>query len=120
MIDALVSGDEIYSNTTFLIKADNVLVADSEFSEAGLTENIAQTAAAGFGYLTQQSKKPIAEGYIAAIKNLEIFGLPKVGATIETTVAITDQVFEVTIISGSVKCDGKLLATCEMKIYIKE
>jgi len=120
MIDALVSGDEIYSNTTFLIKADNLLVEDGELSEAGLTENMAQTAAAGFGYITQQSKKSVAAGYIAAIKNLEIFGLPKVGETIETTVAITDQVFNVTIISGSVKCDGELLASCEMKIYLKE
>jgi len=120
MIDALVNCDEIYSNTTFLIKADNVLVDNNELCEAGLTENIAQTAAAGFGYITQKNKKPIAAGYIAAIKNLEIFALPKVGETIETTVAVTDQIFDVTIISGSVKCDGNLLASCEMKIYLKE
>lgn len=120
MIDQLVTCDEVYSNTTFLIKADNVLVEDGELSEAGIPENIAQTAAAGFGYITQQNKKPIAAGYIAAIKNLEIFALPKVGEIIETNVAITDHVFEVTIISGRVKCNGKLLAFCEMKIYIKE
>jgi predicted hotdog family 3-hydroxylacyl-ACP dehydratase len=120
MIDQLVRCDEVCSDTTFLINADNVLVEDNELSEAGITENIAQTAAAGFGYITQQNKKPIAVGYIAAIKNLEIFALPKVGETIETNVAITDQIFEMTIISGSVKCNGKLLASCEMKIYIKE
>jgi predicted hotdog family 3-hydroxylacyl-ACP dehydratase len=120
MIDQLISCDEIYSNTTFLINADNVLVEDDELSEAGITENIAQTAAAGFGYIMQQNKKLIAVGYIAAIKDLEIFALPKVGETIETTVAITNQIFEVTIISGSVKCNGTLLASCEMKIYIKD
>jgi predicted hotdog family 3-hydroxylacyl-ACP dehydratase len=120
MIDQLISCDEICSNTTFRIKANNVLVDDGELSEAGITENIAQTAAAGFGYITQQNKKPIAVGYIAAIKNLEIFALPKVDETIETNVAITNQIFDVTVISGSVKCNGKLLASCEMKIYIKE
>ena len=120
MIDELMSCDEINSKTKFLVRADNLLVDNGELSEAGLTENIAQTAAAGFGYITQKSNKPISTGYIAAIKNLEIFALPKVGETIETTVAVTDQVFDVTIISGSVKCDGKLLASCEMKIYLKE
>jgi predicted hotdog family 3-hydroxylacyl-ACP dehydratase len=120
MIDDLVNCDESSSNTTFLIKADNILVDNGELSEAGLTENIAQTAAAGFGYITQKNKKPIAAGYIAAIKNLEILALPKVGETIETTITITDQVFDVTIISGSVKCNSKLLAACEMKIYLKE
>jgi len=120
MIDQLITCDEVYSSTTFLIKADNLLVEDGELSEAGIIENIAQTAAAGFGYITQQNKKPIAAGYIAAVKNLEIFALPKVGEIIETSVAITNQIFDVTIISGSVKCNGTLLASCEMKIYIKE
>ena len=120
MIDQLVSCDEIFSNTTFLIKADNVLVDDGEFCEAVITENIAQTAAAGFGYIMLQNKKPIAAGYIAAIKNLEIFALPKVGEIVETNVAVTNQIFDVTIISGSVRCNGTLLASCEMKIYIKE
>ena len=120
MIDDLISCDEICSNTTFLIKDDNVLVENGELSEAGLAENIAQSAAAGFGYITQKSNKPIAAGYIAAIKDFEIFTLPKVGETIETTVTITNRVFDITIISGSIKYNDELLATCEMKIYLKE
>lgn len=119
MVDQLVSCDYIYSTTRFLIKAENVLVHNDELGEAGITENIAQTAAAGFGYMALQNNKPIAAGYIAAIKDLEIFELPKVGDTIETTVTITNQIFDVTIISGSVKLHGRLLASCEMKIFIK-
>jgi predicted hotdog family 3-hydroxylacyl-ACP dehydratase len=119
MIDQLVSSDEICSSTTFLIKAENVLVESGELSEAGIIENIAQTAAAGFGYITQKNKKPIVVGYIAAVKNLEIFALPKVGEIIETNVVVTNQIFDVTVISGSVKRNGELLGSCEMKIYIK-
>jgi len=119
MIDQLVGWDELSSKTTLLVTEENVLVNNGELSEAGLTENIAQTAAAGVGYVAQQSSKPIATGYIGAIKNLEVFALPKVGDMIETEVTIENQIFEVTIISGRVKCKGELIAQCEMKIFIK-
>jgi predicted hotdog family 3-hydroxylacyl-ACP dehydratase len=120
MIDQLVSCDETCSNTTFQVKAENILVYDGELSEAGITENIAQTAAAGLGYITLQSNRPIVIGYIAAIKNLEIFAQPKVGDIIQTNVTIINQIFDVTIISGSVKCDEILVAKCEMKIFTKK
>jgi len=120
MIDQLVSCNEACSNTTFKVTTENVLVNDGELSEAGIIENIAQTAAAGIGYVTLQSNRPVVIGYIAAIKNLEVFAQPKVGDVIETNVTITNQVFDMTIVSGNVKCKGTLLAKCEMKIYLKK
>ncbi|MDB5146584.1 MAG: 3-hydroxyacyl-ACP dehydratase [Mucilaginibacter sp.] len=120
MVDQLTQCDEISSHTTLLVKEGNVLVSDGELSEAGLIENIAQTAAAGVGYNTLLSGEPILTGYIGAIKNLEVFALPKVGDVIETEVTIEQQVFEVTIITGNVRCRGVLLAKCEMKIFIKK
>lgn len=120
MIDGLVSCNETSSTTTFQVKAENLLVQDGKLSEAGITENIAQTAAAGLGYVTLQSNSPIEIGYIAAIKNLEIFAQPEVGDVLETDVTITNRVFDVTIVSGSVKCDGILLAKCEMKIFLNK
>ncbi len=118
MIDELVFCDGISSQTTVRVIEENVLVYNGELSEAGLVENIAQTAAAGVGYIAQQKGEPISTGYIGAIKNLEIFELPKIGDIIETEVKIEKQIFDVTIISGIVKCKGALLAKCEMKIFI--
>jgi predicted hotdog family 3-hydroxylacyl-ACP dehydratase len=120
MVDQLVSCDEISSNTTLLIKEENVLVFNGEFSEAGLIENIAQTAAAGLGYMTQRSGQPILTGYIAAIKNLEVFALPEAGDVITTNVSIETQIFEVILITGSIRCKGEVIAKCEMKIFIKK
>lgn len=120
MIDGLVSCDETSSSTIFQVKAENLLVHNGKLSEAGITENIAQTAAAGLGYFTLRSNSPVLIGYIAAVKNLEIFAQPKVGDVIETNVTITNRVFDVTIISGSVKCGGILLAKCEMKIFLNK
>lgn len=120
MVDRLIScDDENGTHTTFVVKEDNILVYNNELTEAGLVENIAQTAAAGAGYISQLTGEPISTGYIAAIKNLEVFALPQIGDVIETRVVIINKIFEVTIISGTVECKGILLAKCEMKIFIK-
>ncbi len=120
MVDRLVSCDENGSQTTTKVRDENILVDNGEFSEAGLIENIAQTAAAGVGYIAKQNGEPVLTGYIGAIKNLEIYALPKVGDVIETGVVIEKMVFDVTMIAGSVICRGALLAKCEMKIFIQK
>lgn len=119
MVDELISCDETCTRTTMLVNDENILVYNGELSEAGLIENIAQTAAAGAGYAANMLGQPVLTGYIGAIKNVEIFLLPKTGDTITTEVIVENKIFDVTIISGSVKCADKLLATCEMKIFTK-
>jgi predicted hotdog family 3-hydroxylacyl-ACP dehydratase len=118
MIDELLYCDEITTRTGFKITNDNVLVVDGEFTEAGLMENIAQTAAARAGHMAKTENKPVAVGYIGAVKNFEIFNLPKVNDELLTEVKIENQVFDVTIISGMVKCNGVVMAQCEMNIFI--
>jgi len=118
MIDYLTDCDDVSSRTTFEVKSDNILVHNGQFTEAGLTENIAQTAAAGIGYINQQSGNMVLTGYIGAIKNLEIFALPNIGDVISTEVIIENQIFDVTIISGKITHNNMLLAKCEMKLFI--
>ncbi|TWI96360.1 hypothetical protein JN11_04094 [Mucilaginibacter frigoritolerans] len=118
MVDELLYCDKFITKTTFKIVDDNVLVVNGEFTEAGLMENIAQTAAARAGYLAQIENKPVAVGYIGAVKNFEIFDLPKVKDELLTEVKIENQVFDVTIILGIVKCNDMILAQCEMNIFI--
>ncbi len=120
MVDQLVGCDENGSRTTLLIRDDNVLVYNGELTEAGLIENIAQTAAAGVGYIALQAGGAVSTGYIGAIKNLEVVALPKLGDVITTAATIEKHVFDVTMIAGAIKCNGKLIAKCEMKIFIKK
>jgi predicted hotdog family 3-hydroxylacyl-ACP dehydratase len=120
MVDSLLSADENGAQTSFLIKEDNVLVINNEFTEAGLMENIAQTAAAKAGYAAITENKPVEVGYIGAVKNLEIFALPKVGDKLITEIKIEDHIFDVTVITGKVKCNEVVMAMCEMKIFINK
>src|ERR1700744_4283669 len=118
MVDKLLHADELITRSSFIIKIDNVLVKNGSFQEAGLMENIAQTAALRAGYIAQTENKPVEAGYIGAIKDFEVFDLPKVGDELITEIKIENQVFNVTILSGKVYSNGNLLASCEMKVFI--
>ena len=119
MIHKLLSSDDHSTRTSFLVTEENIFVEKGLFREPGLMENIAQTAAARAGYLARMNNLPVQVGYIGAVKNLEIAGLPATGDELITEIKIKDQVFDVTIISGTVWCRDLLIAQCEMKIFIK-
>lgn len=119
MISKLLSSDEHSTRTSFLVTDENIFVEKGLFREPGLMENIAQTAAARAGYLARLNNLPVQVGYIGAVKNLEIAGLPETGDELITEIKIKDQVFDVTIISGTVWCGDTLVAQCEMKIFIR-
>jgi predicted hotdog family 3-hydroxylacyl-ACP dehydratase len=118
MIDELIYSDEKVSRTRFRVREDNILVENGRLSEAGLLENIAQTAAARAGFFAKNEKGPVRVGYIGAVKNFEVFDLPGIHDTLETEIVISNQVFDVTVINGSIHCNNRLLAACEMKIFI--
>jgi predicted hotdog family 3-hydroxylacyl-ACP dehydratase len=118
MVGQLLFTDEICTRSSFTIEPDNVFVRDGVFQEAGLMENIAQTAALRAGYVAQLEGKPVAVGYIGAVTNFEIFALPKTGDEIETGIWVENQIFDVSVLSGKVWRNGNLLAQCEMKLFI--
>ncbi|MFN8242426.1 MAG: 3-hydroxyacyl-ACP dehydratase [Ferruginibacter sp.] len=118
MVDTLLASGEQSARTGFTVRADNILVENGRLLEAGLTENIAQTAAARSGYQALQSGQPSPVGYIGAIKNLEITERPAVGDVLMTEIIIENQVFDITLISGKVYRNEQLLAQCQMKIFI--
>ena len=61
------------------------------------------------------------KGFIGGIKNLEIIELPEVGEMIETSIEVIHTVFNVKIVNGAVRNrEGKILASCEMKIFLNE
>ncbi len=120
MIDELLYSDDKITRTCFRVQEDNVLVSNSKLLEAGLVENIAQTAAARAGHAAQLDNQPVAIGYIGAVNNLKVFSLPKVLDELETEIIVVNQVFNVTIISGEIRCKGETIAQCEMKIFITQ
>jgi len=120
MIGQLLTADAQRTVSRFLVDSSSVLFNDGVFSEAGLIENIAQTAAAGVGYHYQQEQQAAPIGYIAAVKDLRIARLPTAGDELTTEVKIKNQVLDFTIVQGSVRVGEELVAECEMRIFLKK
>ena len=119
MIDNIISADEMTSVTSFTIREGHLFVEDGVFTESGLVENMAQTAAAGTGYKAQQENKPAPIGFIGALKGLQIEALPRVGETITTKIIFITQVMNAHIVQGTVMVGEKEIASCEFKIFLQ-
>ena len=118
MVDQVIKADENSCTTRFYINAGNLLLENETFTEAGLVENIAQTAAAHAGLMALKANTAVRTGFIGAVTNLEIDRLPFLDDELETSIKIENQIFDVTLISGEVSCCSKIIARCEMKIFL--
>jgi len=121
MIDKLLSVAEKSVCTELLITADNIFTKNGELLEAGVIENMAQTCAAGMGYVnvcTYQNSVKI--GFLSAIRNFSIKRLPKVGETLHTCVSIVELVMEMILIKSEVKIDDETIAEGDMKIFVTD
>jgi 3-hydroxyacyl-[acyl-carrier-protein] dehydratase len=119
MVHTLLEANDEQASTSFTIESGNVFLSNGYFAEPGLIENIAQTAAVQAGYHYAQQNMPVPIGYIAAVKNLKIVELPKENSTIHTTVKVTNKVLDVTVVEGMVEQNGKLVCSCEMRIFTR-
>lgn len=119
MIHELIEATHDQAVTRFTVEQANILVSDDRLSEAGMIENMAQTAAAQFGYQCSIKKIPVPVGYIAVVKDLKIYDLPKKDDRITTSVSITNKIMDVTMVEGRIEKDGKLYCSCEMRIFVK-
>lgn len=119
MVDEFLGMDNNVSRTRFTVYNDNIFVSNGEFSECGLIEHIAQSAAARVGYIFKSKNLPIPIGYIGSINNFVIYQNPKVGEAINTTIEIIQEVFNITLIQAYCHIDGKEIASCRMKIFLE-
>ena len=128
MVDTLETIDDKSAVSTFKILSDNVLLEDDTlFTEAGMIENIAQTAALQAGYhfsspstdkVSVSTQAPV--GYIGALKDFQILQQPKVGDLLHTTIIIEHQIGRASVIKGEIKIGTQVIATGELKIFLQE
>jgi predicted hotdog family 3-hydroxylacyl-ACP dehydratase len=118
MVDMLTDVKEYSATSSFKILEDNLFIKDGRFQESGLIENIAQTAAAMSGYRTKLSGKAVEIGFLGAVKNLQVYYLPDVDTSLSTEVTLENQVMNVNLIKGLIRQGDKLVAECEMKVFL--
>ena len=118
MIDNLLSFDAVNTVTCLKIREDNLFFDNGRFTAYGLTENIAQTAAARLGYINYINKTEVKIGYIGAVKNLRVLRTPKAGEEIVTTITLKEEVFRMSLVDAVVRSGNEVIAECEMKIAV--
>lgn len=117
-IDCLCSADDEGFQSEFAVRPENIFIENNLLTEPALIENIAQTCAAGFGYLGSRSEGKPRIGYIGAISRLSVHHLPVTGSVIKTTVTVLHKLDSIFLVRGENECDGKKLIDCEMKIAL--
>ncbi len=121
MVDQVDDVREQTAQTSLAIRPDNYFIdEDGKLSEPGLIEHIAQSASAFAGYKALEagaSQPPI--GYIGEIKKFHCSCRPSVGTVLHTTVTMGPEVAGVTILNGEVRVGDEIVASTQMKIFVK-
>ena len=118
LVDKLLYADEKKSCCSFKIPEGNIFVEQGYYSTAGMVESMAQTAAAGTGYLFKLADKPVPVGYIGSVQKLEVFAWPPADAEITMEINLLTNILQVSLVSGLVKWKERIMASCEMKIFV--
>jgi len=125
MVHGLVEHNDRYTRTLFVVEEGNIFLEDGCLSEAGLIENMAQSAALRTGWISAGNKNEEQDfvpriGVIGAIKNFELFRKPEVNSSLQTTIELQTEFGSATMVSAIVKQDDELLARAELKIFLTE
>lgn len=120
MIDTIIAVTAQKARTALTITKENIFCDEGFFQAPGLSENIAQTAAAQVGYLSHLAGEAPPVGFIGAIKNLNIEQLPEVGDQLITEIEIEHEIMNFTVINGISKVGEQVMAKCQMKIFIAD
>ena len=118
MVDHLTDYSETQSSCDLTIRKDNdVFCENGEFAAAGLIEHIAQTCAARLGYYNKYILKTgVRLGFIGEVKDLDIVRLPREGETLNTTIVVMQEIFDVTLVTAEVRVGEGTIATTRLKI----
>ena len=120
MVNTLAYFTEKKAGSTLLISEDNIFVSDGVFSEAGILEHMAQTAALHIGYKQSLKNNIIKEGFIGAIKSSHISELPKINETLSTEMEVVYEIETMTMVKINTLVNGNCIATSEMTTVLKE
>lgn len=120
MVDSYCGRQESSSFTALTLKEGNLLNEGNLFSEAGIIEHMAQSAAVSAGVDFIAQGKSIPKGFIGAVSKLTIKKLPVVGQQLNTTITEIQKFQGISLVSAKVVCEGLIIAEGELKIFLQE
>lgn len=120
MVDLLQNVTESEADTGLFIKEDNIFTQNGQLQEPGLIEHIAQSAAAFAGFRGYASGEEPKLGYIGELKRLFLYARPDVGARLSTHLRVLGEAAGITLLAAETRVGDEVVATGQMKIFLKE
>ena len=119
-VDTLFEADDESAITGLTIKEDNIFCDGKVLTEPGVIEHIAQSASAFAGYKAYKKELPAPIGFIGEVKKFKVNRLPDIGSKIRTNITVISEAMNISLIKGEVVSENELVASCQMKIFIKD
>ena len=120
MVDTFFCADETSAETGLHVQSGNLFCEGGFLREPGMIEHVAQSAAAFAGYAPYTKGESPKLGFIGEVKKFKIMRLPEVNEQLVTTLKVLGEAAGVTLISAQTNAGEETVATCQMKIFIKE
>jgi predicted hotdog family 3-hydroxylacyl-ACP dehydratase len=120
MVDGLLESGSQVAVSVFRPEDDNLFCEDGYFTEPGILENIAQTAALHAGYQALQAASTVKTGFIGGVKHFRLHQLPPATSDLRTRIEIVHEFWNVTMVKGEVFAAGNLIAAAELSIFTPE
>ena len=116
MVDELQTQADGSATTALAVRPDNMfMLPDGTLAETGLIEHIAQSASA----LRNLTPAPSPIGLIGEVKHFTCHRRPQSGDRIETTIVFGFTFGNATIVTGTCRIDGEVVAEAQLKIFIQ-
>lgn len=121
LVDELVAWNEAETRTRFTVREDGIMVRAGRLSAAGMVEVMAQTSAARIGYIHKYIlHRPVAMGYIGAVKALTVNREVRVGETVDATLRVVAEAGPLTRISVLLSVRSEAVAWGEMTVALQQ
>jgi hypothetical protein len=125
MVDELLEHDTERTVTRFAVEKNNLFAENGFFTEPGLIENMAQSAALRTGWIGMLKAQKAEEyhppvGVIGAVKDFVLHHIPGIPVYLQTEIREIASFSNATMVKASVHAEGALLAEAELKIFIQE
>jgi 3-hydroxymyristoyl/3-hydroxydecanoyl-(acyl carrier protein) dehydratase len=120
MVDGLFNTNDESSISRLILNKENIFCQNGFFTEPGLIENIAQTAALRSGYHASLKNQSPPIGFIGALKRIKIYKLPYDSDILKTKITVLTNLMNVSVIKGEIFVADELFAEGEMNIFLQQ
>ena len=120
MLDTFFEGNDTEAVTGLTVRPDNLFCRDGRLTEPGLIEHIAQSASALAGYRAFRRRQPAPAGFIGEVRRFSIFRLPAAGESLHTSIRALSEIMNVWLLEAETRSEGDVVASGQMKIFIRE